>query len=269
MLAELDETIRQLLVKEGGLAPTDVDVSFEIPTREWSTGISKPTINCYLFDIRENRELRQSGMTVQQFGSREAMRAREPMRVALTYLVTAWTRQVEDEHRLLFHALSILMRFPEVPDALRQGALAQHTLPIRTTVAQPDGVLKSPGEFWTALENTLKPSISYVVNLALDHDKMPAGPPVFSQAVRFRAPLDGLDEMFRFGGVVRNKKGEPVANAEVRIDGHRGPVLSDAAGRFRLRVPKPGTYTLIARVDGTEKKREIVIPEPEFDISIG
>ena len=62
MINELDETIRQLLIKAGGFTQAEVDVKFEIPNREWSAGISKPTLNCYLFDIRENRELRQHGM---------------------------------------------------------------------------------------------------------------------------------------------------------------------------------------------------------------
>ncbi len=268
MIAELDETIRQLLVREGGLDPSDVDVTFEIPNREWSVGISKPTLNCYLFDIRENRDLRQSGMAVVGSGTREAMRKREPMRVSVTYLITAWTRQVEDEHRLLFQALYTLMRFPNIPDELRVGALQQQEHPLRTAIIQPDGVLKSPGEFWTALENHLKPSLSYVVNLAIEAEKLPAGPPVFVEGMRFHAPLGGLDQMLAFGGVVRDKKGEPVSGAEVRVDGHRAPVLTDAHGRFRLRVPKPGPYTLLTRVNGTEKRRDVVIPEPDFDISL-
>jgi hypothetical protein len=268
MIAELDETIRQLLVREGGLNPADIQVTFEIPNREWSVGISQPTLNCYLFDIRENRDLRQSGMAVVGMGTREAARKREPMRVSVTYLITAWTRQVEDEHRLLFQALHTLMRFPIIPDEHRVGALKQQEHPLRTAIIQPDGVLKSPGEFWTALENHLKPSLSYVVNLAIDQDKLPTGPPVFVEGMRFHAPMGGLDQMLAFGGVVRDKTGAPVAGAEVRVDGHRGPVLTDNLGRYRLRVPKSGPYTLLTRVNGTEKKKEIVIPEPDFDISL-
>ncbi len=269
MIAELDETIRQLLLREAGLAPSDVDVSFDLPNREWSVGISKPTLNCYLFDIRENRDLRQSGMAVVGGGTREAARHREPMRVSVTYLITAWTRQVEDEHRLLFQALATLMRFPTIPDELRVGALqhqSQH--PLRTAIIQPDGVLKSPGEFWTALENHLKPSLSYVVNLAIEMDKLIAGPPVLVQSTKFRGPLEGLDELLAFGGVIRDAKGQPVAGAEVRVDGHRGPVTSDANGRYRLRVPKSGKYTVLTKLNGTEKRRDVVVPEPDFDVSL-
>lgn len=267
MIAEMDETIRQLLLHEGGFDTSDVDVSFELPNREWSTGISKPTINCYLFDVRENRDLRQSGMSMVGGGTPRAMRLREPMRVQLTYLITAWTRQVEDEHRLLFQALYTLFRFPHIPDELRVGALRQQPNPLRTTVVQPDGVLKTTSEFWTALENYLKPSLSYTVNFTLDPAALPAGPPVLAEWLRFRPRSETPDEVIAFGGVIRNVKGEPLAGVSVAVDGHRS-VLTDEHGRYRLRVPKPGKYTLRARLNGTEQKREVFIPEPDFDVSL-
>ena len=141
----------ELLTVEGQLDPSEVDVSFDIPNRDWSKGISKPTINCYLFDIREHRDLRHGGTTMDVTPSKGVARRRLPMFVGLTYLITAWTRAVEDEHRLLFHALKTLMRFGVIPSQHVQGSLKQHELPIHTQIAQPDGVLKSPGEFWTAL----------------------------------------------------------------------------------------------------------------------
>jgi hypothetical protein len=61
MISELDESIRKLLVRQGGLDPLDIDIRFEIPDREWSSTISKPTVNCYLYDIHENRQLREEG----------------------------------------------------------------------------------------------------------------------------------------------------------------------------------------------------------------
>jgi hypothetical protein len=185
VLHELDETIRRLLVREGRLDAAEVDVSFDIPNRDWSKGISKPTLNCYLFDIRENRDLRHTGASVERRGARDAARRRPPMFVSLTYLVTAWTRAVEDEHQLLYHALATLMRFGVIPAEHLQGALRDHALPVHAHVAQPDGVLRSPGEFWTALDNHLKPSLGYVVTLALDHDRLPAGPPVLERDVRY------------------------------------------------------------------------------------
>ena len=64
MISDLDETIKQLLIKKGGLDGGTVDISFEIPNREWSASISKPRINLYLYDIRENHNLRGTEWSV-------------------------------------------------------------------------------------------------------------------------------------------------------------------------------------------------------------
>jgi hypothetical protein len=64
MISDINETIKQLLIKQGGLDPATVDIDFQTPDREWSASISKPTINVYLYDIRENHKLRGLGKKI-------------------------------------------------------------------------------------------------------------------------------------------------------------------------------------------------------------
>jgi hypothetical protein len=270
MFSDLDETIKQILVQAGGLDPAQIEVSFEIPNREWSASIAKPTLNCYLFDIRENRELRQSGMQVERNGTNSAARRRAPLRLDLTYLITAWTRAVEDEHRLLWHALRTLMRFATLPEEHLQGALQGHELPLHAKLAQADGVLKSPGEFWTALENQLKPSLSYTVTIAVDRDSVPAGAPVLSAFIDLRqldvdsAPSGDV----RIGGTIQTPDGEPVRAAEVFVEGHGRPARTDDAGRFSLRVPSAGAYTLVAQAGSSAVRREVSVPAPDYSLTL-
>lgn len=270
MFSDLDETIRQILIKEGGLDPAEIEISFEIPNREWSAGISKPTINCYLFDIRENRELRQGGVQTERGGANGATtRRRPPLRLDLTYLITAWTRAVEDEHRLLWHALRTLMRFTTLPGHLLQGELRGHALPVHTRLAQ-EGVLKSPGEFWTALENQLKPSLSYVATLAVDHASIPAGPPVFTFATRLRSlEIEGGGASgTRLGGVVHDPSGAALAGVVVQVEGHGAPATTGPDGRFTLRVPGPGPYILVARSGETMTRQAVSVPAPEYSLTL-
>lgn len=269
MFSDLDETIKQVLIKEGRLDPSEVDISFEIPNREWSAGIARPTINCYLFDIRENKELRQGGMQTERNGATPQQRRRPPLRVDLTYLITAWTRAVEDEHRLLWHALRTLMRFSALPPELLQGELEGHVLPVHTRLAQ-DGVLKSPGEFWTALENQLKPSLNFVCTLAIEHDRVPAGPPVLTFAATLRSlELEGGgDEQTRLGGVVRDPEGAPIAGVAVHVEGHGAPTTTGPDGRFILRVPAPGPYILVARAGATTARQAITVPAPDYSLTL-
>jgi len=269
MLSDIDETIRQILVQVAGLDSSEVEVSFEIPDREWSAGISKPTLNCYLFDMRENRELRQHGMENMMQGGRVAFRQRPVVYLDLTYLITAWTREVEDEHRLLWHTLQTLLRFERLPEQYLQGELRGSEQPIYARTAMPEGVLKSPGEFWTALENQIKPSISYVITVSLDRDRQSVGPPVRTARLRIPADLEQNGRWGWFGGVVRDAAGAPVAGATVRVEERGLETRTDNDGQFRLRIPGPGSFTLTARSGELFQRRSVTIPEPGYDFSLG
>jgi len=181
MINELDETLRQLLIQKTPLDPAQVEVNFELPDREWSAGLAKPTINLYLYDIRENRELRELDWIAGQ-DEHGITRRRAPTRIDLSYLVTAWTRAVEDEHRLLWQALATF-RHPLLPDALLQGDLREQGRSVRLSTAQGDGVLKNPADFWAALDNQLKPSISLAVTVELDLGIVITAPPASEVSV--------------------------------------------------------------------------------------
>jgi hypothetical protein len=282
MISDLDDTIRQVLVREGGIAPSQIDISFDTPNREWSAGISRPTINCYLFDIRENLKLKQQGQQLARQDDDRIVRRSTPLLYDLTYLVTAWTRAVEDEHRLLWRVLQTLVRFTVLPAGMLQGALREHPVAIHTSVARPDSVLKSPGEFWTALENQLKPSLSYTVILATERETIPAGPPlamppVVAVGTTGASPTRATDQLAAsdderqpiwFGGTIRDGAGAPLAGASIAIDGHGAAVRSDTAGRFRLQIDQPGRYTLVVQADGRSRRHEIDISFPRFDVTL-
>lgn len=269
MLSDLDQTIRQLLIQAGSLDSSEYEVSFQVPDREWSAGISRPTLNCYLFDIRENRELRQHGLEQFAQNGRAVGRQRPVVFFDLTYLLTAWTREVEDEHRLLWYALQTLLRFERIPDTYLQGELIGGDLPIYARTAMPEGVLKSPGEFWTALDNQIKPSLSYVVTLPVDRDRLAVGPPVRTARVRARELQEFNDRWGWFGGFVRDADGQPLADATVRVEGRSVETRTDAEGRFRLRIPGPGTFVLVAQRGDHVQRRQVTVPEPFYDFSLG
>jgi len=192
MLHDLDETIKQLLVRSGSFDPGEIDISFEIPNRSWSEKLGRPTINCYLFYLHERRQLREEGWRLENRGTNQSARRPPPLFFDVSYLITAWTQHVEDEHFLLWSALEIFMDNPILPEAYLQGALVSHQWPVETSVAHAEGVLKSPGEFWTALENYLKPSLSYTVTLGRERNARPTeAPPVRRPAITGRQSNGG------------------------------------------------------------------------------
>ena len=100
MINDLDETLKQLLIGKVPLDPVEVDISFDMPDREWSASVVKPTVNLYLYDIHENLELRSNEWMIER-SQGIATRKKPPVRVDLSYLITVWTSDTADQHRLL------------------------------------------------------------------------------------------------------------------------------------------------------------------------
>ena len=116
MLNDLDETLKQLLIQKAGLDPAHMDIIFDIPTRDWATqAVTRPTVNLYLFDIRENLERREMAWEAETSGNGRMRLKRRPVRVDLSYMITCWTTATEDQHRLLWGVLETLFRHSPCP----------------------------------------------------------------------------------------------------------------------------------------------------------
>lgn len=164
MIHDLDDTLKELLLRKVPLDPAAVDINFEMPTKDWVAAIQRPTVNLYLYDLRENLDLRSNERTLDRRGPL-ASEQRAPVRVDLTYLVTAWTSDIGDEHQLLGNLLGTLLRYPLLPPEVLRGAMREQPLPLRAWIAQPE---RTPNawDFWGSLDGRLKAGISYVVTAA-------------------------------------------------------------------------------------------------------
>jgi hypothetical protein len=173
MLHDLDKTLKQLLEAElvGLFDPnTTITISFDPPEATFAPG--GPTVNLFLYDIQEDRKLRQNELLVERQGNAMAVKRRPPIRVECSYLVTAWSSDAENEHLLLGEVLKVLLRYQTIPRHLLQGSLADQALPLPTTVLQP-GRLQSLGEFWQAMGGKPRAALHYTVTLGVSLDKAP------------------------------------------------------------------------------------------------
>ncbi|WP_329455848.1 DUF4255 domain-containing protein [Streptomyces sp. NBC_01497] len=192
MIHEVDALLKGLL-KGGALAGADVEVSFEAPTRDWAARRNAPAFNIYLFDIREDVKRRERGsMDVRDERGIVVRRRRPPRWFRLSYLVTAWTKLPEDEHRLLSAALATLLPHELVAPERLPDALAALGLSVPVAVSGIQAETRSLAEIWTALGGALKPSLDLVVTVPFpaypDYD---AGPPVTEGAVVRAREIDG------------------------------------------------------------------------------
>ncbi|MCQ8836500.1 DUF4255 domain-containing protein [Streptomyces malaysiensis] len=185
MIHEVDEALRAIF-RADVVAGGQVAVVFDAPTRDWAAKVNAPTVNLYLYDIREDMRRRERGL-LNEYDERGAIvaRRRPPRYFKLSYLITAWTKRPEDEHRLLSSLLSCLLRYEALPAERLTGTLAELGVSVPMTVALPPPEDRSFADVWSALGGELKPSLDLVVSVPVTESPVyPAGPQVGEEGVR-------------------------------------------------------------------------------------
>jgi hypothetical protein len=189
VIADVDEVLRQLLIREVEIKDNEIDIAFDLPKREWSSRLSKPTINLFLFDIRQNLRLRaaeQYRTILRDDGMAEVRR--NPVRLDLRYLMTAWVKEPEDEHMLLGSAMSGLLRNPNVPDDIVSENLKDQQVPVQLDVAHfspEEGPVDKFSELWGVLDNEMRAGIVITVTIMVDPYKPAIFPQVRTSERRF------------------------------------------------------------------------------------
>jgi hypothetical protein len=291
VIADLDEVLRQLLIREIDIKGNEVEIAFDTPKRDWSSRLSKPTINLYLFDIRENLRLRGS----EQFhtlarpdGTSEVRR--NPVRMDLRYLMTAWVKEAEDEHLLLSAALMALLRHPFIPDDLTQERLHQpQPVPLEVASFPPEaGPVDKHSEIWGVLSNEMRPGILVTITLSID----PYAPVIFTQVrtretrfvqstgqggtqtgaavskVSVPARKPASKTYWSLGGTVKSEKYGLSTLSLLLVEKKLAVELSEE-GKFVLHGLPEGEYHLdIVHNAKILKRQKLVVPAPDYEILV-
>ena len=189
MFDDLDATLGELLSRE---LPSSwvkrVGISFATPGGDFpTTSVTLPAVNLFLYEILENKDLRNRDPIQARAGGRldasasgpggqvppgTVLQALAPVRVDCHYLVTAWGNPQDDhpetsEHRLLGYVLRALLRHREIPASMLQGSLKRQPLPVRTAAIQSDAQ-KPRGDFWQALGGKPRACFDYRVTVCVE-----------------------------------------------------------------------------------------------------
>ena len=181
MIAQVDDALHELVTGEALSGADDLDVVFDAPTKDWAARRNAPTVNLYLYDIREDTRRRPAGYLEERDpdSGQVVMRRPAPRFFKLSYLVTAWTQRPEDEHRLLDNLLRTFLKYDALPDHLVVGQLAEPREPVKVTIGLPPPEDRAFADVWSALGGELKPSLDLVVFAPMwTGREYAAGPPV-------------------------------------------------------------------------------------------
>lgn len=192
MINDLDKTLEELLKHD---LPPDligqVTISFATPDDQFPpTSVTLPAIDFFLYDVRENRDLRTNEWVVARNTDGTTAKKRPPVRVECSYLVTAWPSEsapnpAQDEHRLLGEVMSVLLRHSTIPAVVLQGSLQGQEPPLPAITLQP-GRLQSLGEFWQALGGKPKAALNYTVTFAVEVHKPAEAEVVTDKMLKFQ-----------------------------------------------------------------------------------
>ena len=284
MITDVDEALRKLLLQEIAIKGNEVDIKFDQPKREWSARLSKPTINLFLFDLRENLRLRGSEQyrTIARSDGMTEVK-RNPVRMDLRYLMTSWVKEAEDEHLLMSQALIGFLRHPFLPENILVGRLKDQPAPVALDVAKfvPEaGPVDKFSEIWGVLDNEMRLSVLVTVTISVD----PYGPmlykQVFNRETRFvqdtaiqesEVPEStrSLSKSYQsVGGSIQSKKYAPSTLKLLLVETQKVIDVSENGG-FVLNKMSDGEYHLdVLFNDKVLKRQKIVVPSGDYDIQV-
>jgi hypothetical protein len=172
MIDDVDRTIAALLKKE---LPPELGekISFATPDDQFPPpAVTPPAIDLFLYDIRENTELRSNEPVIQSNGNGTVTRRQAPVRVDFSYLVTAWPSHslpdpAQQEHWMLGEVMRVLLRHRRIPEEFLSGVLVTQD-PLLPTTTLHTSYLQSIGEFWQALGGKPKAALNYTVTVSVE-----------------------------------------------------------------------------------------------------
>lgn len=282
MIRDLSSTLQALLsdpsLKTSYPELAASQIAFDRPDDSFKP--QQTTIDLYLFDVRENYELKSNEPVIERKNG-QAIVHPAPVRAACTYLVTAWPVGGTDlslqEQRLLSQVFQVIQGYPKIPDSYLKGKLVGQAPPLPVLATHPDE-LKNPAEFWTAIGNKLRPSLTVTVTISMDVFPTITAPVTKTVEVRIGERLPDQEQLnaateqdfFRIGGQVTTS-GNPVSGATVSLLNTGLAARTDSNGLYVIGAVQGGSYTLKVQSGTASKQQSIAIPATagsNYDVQI-
>jgi hypothetical protein len=267
ILSDLHQALRRLVHDQGMISASEVTVAFEPPVRTWVAARTGPTVDFFLYDIRENTDLRKGGLETTRANGRGHTRM-PPRRFDLSYLVSALSTEVEDEHAVLWRVMLTLLKHPVLPAEMLPESLTKDGLPISVKLELPDGAPK-PIEIWGALDMPPRPSIGVVITVPADLEFAVDAPLVLTRSARYRRttePMAPEDHRFHVGGIVRGKAGVPLGGARVSLAGSTASAITDSEGKFTFASVPEGQMTLEVTYETRSRRVTFSLPSDSYEV---
>jgi len=246
------------------------DIVFDRPTDTFAP--TKTTVDLFLYDMRENLDLRLNEVTTTRVGN-QTITHPAALRLACSYLATAWPVGGTDlplqEQRLLSEVLVVLSHYPMIPGSFLQGSLVGQDPPPPMVSLHPDA-LKNLAEFWSSLGTNLKASLTVTATISV---------PIFSDVTDFVVTTQrttyaegspaAAETLIQIGGRVIDLSSQAVPGALVDILDAGLRDTTDSDGQFSFDSVASGAHTIRAMATGYKPQTQaLTVPGVSDDYVI-
>jgi uncharacterized protein DUF4255 len=167
----IDEGLERFLRAQLPLPEDMGDISFDIPSSTWAAGLSRITVNFYLYDVNRSNHPNRAPMRRETEDGKYERRKPLPM-VELNYLISAWAGNPRDEHQLLG---DVLARIASVDVLPTEHLPTQLSSSVSMVFAEDER--HKTRDIWNGAGGALKASFSLKVVAAADSFDWSEEPP--------------------------------------------------------------------------------------------
>lgn len=253
MLIFVLQTLAEILAGGTSLTSTE-QIDFSHPSNHKEEGVG-PTLNLYVYDIRESKQMQHSGRQVERKLTQTLQSAPVkwfPTWFDISILLTTWDRTAFGEYHLISEAITVLLRHRLLREEFLVSELRGYGNLNMTVSVEPQ---LEAGSLWSALTIPLRPALylmvtvpfvpqSNVVPLVLER--------IFDMQNQFgNGSVETITRKLAIAGIVKSAlTNQPLLEAEIKVAGTQKSTSSTKEGLFYFENLSLGNYTLLLSCQG-------------------
>ncbi|OWY64216.1 hypothetical protein B7486_48535 [cyanobacterium TDX16] len=271
MLTLILQTLAELLAGGTTLTSTEqIDFSHPASLTDQNRG---SLLNVYLYDIRESKQMQQSGRQVDRYftGERHGMAtvSSVPTWFDISIIITAIDRTALGEYHLLSEALSFLLRHNSLREEFLPPDLRGYgNLSMNVSLDPPIEI----GGLWSALSVPLRPAIHLTITVPIE-PRRTSVPLVWQRIFGTQHSLQEVTEgksvktrrIAIVGTIKSSVTTQPIAGVEVALLATEKSATSDSEGLFFFENLRFGNYVLRLSCLGYQSQNcNVLVDSPTY-----
>ncbi|MBE9216071.1 DUF4255 domain-containing protein [Plectonema cf. radiosum LEGE 06105] len=247
MLIYVLQTLAEILAGGTSLSSTE-QIDFSHPSNHKEEGVG-PTLNLYVYDIRESKQMQHSGRQVERKLTQDLRSAPvkwTPTWFDISILLTTWDRTAFGEYHLMSEAISVLLRHRSLREEFLVAELRGYGNLNMTVSVEPQ---LEAGSLWSALTIPLRPALYLMVTIPFEPQKnlVPlVWERIFQMQNQFaNGSVETVTKKVVIAGIVKSAlTNQPLIEAEIKVVGTQKSTNSSKEGLFYFENLSLGNYIL-------------------------